>query len=304
MLRLLVCLAFAATPALAQSAVSAHVTLSADDQSRLGVGTAILEAREIAQTAPAIIRVLDPAPLLAIESERVAAEAALRASMAQAKRLASLANEDQSASLQSVEAARAQAAADQSRLDLLSGRLRFEWGARFADLAPAARASLLRDLTAGEAVLLRADAPQHAEGLDGVVRVTSAAGVAKTYSESLGLSGVVDPRMQTIGLFVVAREAGPAGLSPGRVLKGGIETSQKIAGVVIPREAVIRVDGAAWAYVQTGGSTFERREIADPEFVEEGWFVVNGITPGDQLVTAGAGLLLAVERADEAAETD
>jgi len=304
MLRLLVCLALAAMPALAQPAISAPVTLSADDQKRLGVNVAILEAREIAETAPAIIRVLDPAPLLAIEFERVAAEAAARASHAQAQRLASLAKQDQSASLQSVEAARAQAAADQSRLDLLSGRLRFEWGARFADLAPAARASLLRDLTAGEAVLLKADAPQHAEGLDGVVRVTSAAGVVKTYSESLGLSGVVDPRMQTIGLFVVARDAGSAGLSPGRVLKGGVETSQKIAGVVIPREAVIRVDGAAWAYVQTGGSTFERREIADPEFVEDGWFVTTGFTPKDQLVTAGAGSLLAVERADEAAEAD
>ncbi len=302
MKRLIAALLVAATPALAQS--GAPVTLRAADQQKLGVVIAVLDAREIAQTETAFIRVLDPAPLAVLEADRAAAAAAARASQNQLKRALKLAGEDQSASQQSVEAARAQAAADQSRLELLSRRLTFEWGQDIAAMTDPARAMLLSDLVGGGAALLRADAPQRPNGIAGAVILNAEAGQAVTVSETLGFAGAADSRMQTIGLYAVARGEETAALRPGRVFTGGIETNRKTAGVVIPREANVRLDGAAWAYFQTGEETFERRELVGATLIADGWFVAEGAGPGDRLVVKGAGSLLAVERADEAVEAD
>jgi hypothetical protein len=302
MKHLLASILLAATPALAQS--GAPVRLRAADQQKLGVEIAVLGAREIAQTEAAFIRVLDPAPLAALDADRTAAAAAASASHNQLKRALKLAGEDQSASQQSVEAARAQAAADQSRLVLLSRRLTFEWGPEIAAMTDPARAALLTDLVSGDAALLRADAPQRPNGIAGAVVINSDAGRAVTVSETLGFAGAADPRMQTIGLYAVARGEATAGLRPGRVFNGGIETSRKTTGVVIPREASVRLDGAAWAYFQSGEETFERRELGGSTLIADGWFVAEGTKPGDRVVVKGAGSLLAVERADEAVEAD
>jgi len=294
----------ATPPALAQASARTPVSLSAPDQQRLGVVAAALELHETTVTEPAFIRVIDPALFAAIESDRIAATAAANASRAQWNRLRKLAIEDQSASQQSVEAAKAQATADDARASLLARRLTVEWGSTMASMSDTARAELLADLVGGDAALLRADAPGRPDGVEGVIHVKLAPERSIAASRMLGLTGAADGRMQTVGLFGVALGAKAAGLRPGRMFDGAIETNLRLAGVVIPRDAIVRLDGAAWAYFQVGAAAFERREIIDPVLLESGWFVSFGAKPGDRLVTRGAGALLAVERADESAEAN
>ncbi len=66
-------------------------------------------------------------------------------------------------------------------------------------------------------------------------------------------------------------------------------------GVVIPRSAVVRFGGKAWAYVQTDEVRFSRREVALDQATEQGWFTTAGFTVGDRVVVAGAQLLLSEE---------
>ncbi|HKB15103.1 MAG TPA: multidrug transporter, partial [Planctomycetota bacterium] len=66
-------------------------------------------------------------------------------------------------------------------------------------------------------------------------------------------------------------------------------------GVVIPRSAVVRFDGRAWAYVRTAEGKFSRREIALDDPVEKGWFVESPLAPGEEAVVVGAQALLSEE---------
>lgn len=177
------------------------------------------------------------------------------------------------------------------------------WGPAIAHMPPEDRAALIDAAAAGEAAIVRADAPERPDGVVGPVVIEMGAEATLT-AEPLGLAGAADPRMQTLGVLAVVRGEAAAALRPGRVISGAIETSGQVSGVLIPRAAVVRLDGADWAYVRTGAETFERREISDPVPVADGWLVAGGFAPGDAVVDQGAGSLIALERADESAETD
>ena len=66
--------------------------------------------------------------------------------------------------------------------------------------------------------------------------------------------------------------------------------------MIIPREAVVRVEGAGWMYVHNGGGEgFTRIEVALEHPTEAGWFVTKGATAADHVVTTGAQQLLSIE---------
>jgi hypothetical protein len=294
--------AFAAALALlaAPAAAQKTVTLSADDQARLGVASTPLRAESAPRTAPAYIRVLDLAALAKLDSDLAAATAASAASASDAVRTARLAGQDRSASQQALEAARAQAAADAAHVDQLTSELLITWGPALAQMKPEERASLVSAAASGEAAILRADAPERPEGLVGRVLINpgaSSSSDAPVIAEPLGPTGAVDPRMQTLGLLCVVRGEAAALLRPGRVLAGAIELSDRVSGAMLPRSSIVRIDGGDWAYVRTGPETFERRPIAEPLPLPEGWLVASGFAEGDSVVDRGAGSLLAVESA-------
>lgn len=280
------------------------VTMSAADQAKTGVSTETLAAREESEGVAAIVRAIDPAPLAGLDTDLAAASAAVEASRAELVRVKRLAAQDQSASQQAVESAQAKAAADASALTLLRRRLVLDWGKAFADMPARERADLIAAVASGDAALLRADAPDRPVGVVGDLAISGRDGAAPIMADPLGLSGSVDPRMQTIGLFCTVHGAAAAPLRPGRIFDGEIRTEKKISGVVIPRSAIVRLDAADWAYVRTGEEQFERREIVNPRFIKDGWFVAEGFRPGEAVVDKGAGSLVAVERADEATESD
>jgi len=288
---------------LATRAQAAAITVTAADQDRLGITSSQLAEARVQQSTPAYVRVLDPAALAALDADLTAARAASTASTKNAKRLQRLAAEDESASQQAAEAAAAQAVADAAHTSALARRLAVDWAPALEAMSRRDRAELVRQLAARDAVLLRADTPEALDGTQAVLSVGSDSDVARV-AETLGPAGAVDPRMQTFGLLAVLRGGTLDALPPGRVLEGRVSHGAEQSGVVIPRSAIVRLEGADWAYVRTGPESFERRQIAAPTPTTAGWFVATGFASGDDVVVDGAGAVLAIEREDESGEVD
>lgn len=280
-----------------------EITLQQAGQAKLGVETAALATKPMKASAPAFVRVLDPAALASLASDLAAADVAAEASGKERDRLARLAAADASASRQAAEAAAATASADAARASTLQRRLSVEWAPALAAMSADDRTALINDLIAGKAALIRADSLD--ANVVEAINVTVLVGDNDPVTgKAIGRAGAADPRMQTRGVIAVATGAGVEALAPGAAFEGRISGGGDISGVVIPRSAVIRLDGADWAYVRTGDATFERRELSDALRTGEGWFVTQGFSPGEKLVVAGAGSLLGVERTDESAEAD
>ncbi len=66
-------------------------------------------------------------------------------------------------------------------------------------------------------------------------------------------------------------------------------------GAVVPRSAIVRFAGKAWAYVAIAPDRFTRREISLDHPEPDGWAVTGGIRPGESVVVEGAALLLSEE---------
>ena len=118
-------------------------------------------------------------------------------------------------------------------------------------------------------------------------------------ADFLGRAATTDPQVQGAGFIFVVTNA-PAALTPGLALTGFLQLPGEPAnGVIVPNAAVVHSDGRAWIYVQTGDTTFARREISLDHPVAGGWFVTNGVAPGDKVVVTGAQTLLSEERKTE-----
>ena len=289
-------LALAAAIAVNAGAFAAEpLKLDAATQRRLGVATAPLAAAQRHSAIAGFAKVLDPAPLAVLESDIAQAEAAAQASQAEAARLRALHAADATVSQRAVEAAQSQARTDAAKLALLRRRVGLEWGGEIARWPQARRTRLVADLSAGKAALVRIDTPS-GQGQIGLRSVTLTLGAqGQVRAVVLGPARSGDPRLQSPG--VIAQVSGPQAqwLSPGLTAPASVSTGDSANGVLIPRAALLRVQGATYAYVRKGDEAFERRRIDGGEAQPEGLFAAGGFRPGEQVVIAGASALHAAE---------
>jgi hypothetical protein len=115
---------------------------------------------------------------------------------------------------------------------------------------------------------------------------------AQLDAEFIGPALTADP--QTLGrgfLFLVNAKSIPANaaLVTWLSLPGEMEK-----GVIVPREAIVRHEGEAFLYVQTGPETFERKEFELEHPLEKGWFTEE-FKAGAKVVVTGAQQLLSEE---------
>ncbi len=283
------------------------ITLDPATQLRFGVTITALQSATAPNGVTTTARVLDPSPLFQLDSELAAAAATFTASRSEALRTRKLFAEDRTASKRAVEAATAQEQADLQRVNAARRQLALEWGGGLADLPAHKRAELLDELTHGRAALVRVEIPA-----DAPIPLPRSTIEVRGDSESeffggsvLGTLPTVDPRLQTRGVLVELK-GNAAKLPIGKMLSAEVPSSVRTAaatGVVVPRSALLRRDSRVWVYVQTGPTTFERREVRDYRPVLAGWFVPSGFAPGDRVVAAGAAALLGIE-SPAAADTD
>jgi hypothetical protein len=271
------------------------VRLPAETQAKLGLRSQPLKAKASAATISAFVKVLDPGPLAQLDSDIEAADAAAQASAAELARSEALNKDGAAVPTKQVEAARAQARADASKLALLRRRVGLEWGEAFARMSIRQRAQLLAEIASGRAALIRIDTPS-GEGLAGLKSVQLDLGsLGRVRASIIGPARAADPRLLSPGVIATARGPGVRSLSIGLSAPVRLDVAAPTQGVVAPRAALLRSKGKTWVYVRTGGDTFLRKEVEDARSDSAGLFVPAGFKPGEQVVTQGAAALFAAE---------
>ncbi len=289
------CLTMTVSPA--QAAV---VQLSPAAQRQLGVTTQKLSVTHQAAEIDAFAKVLDPEPLVQLDSDLATAEAAAVASRAEARRSQALHAADGGVAAKDMEAAVSQARQDALKVTMLRKRLGLEWGPGVARMSTTARERLVRSVVAGQTALVHVDTHNN-QGQAGARFVKVDIGDDSVRGPVLGPARAAEPRLQSSGLIVEVSGPKAILLSVGLTNSAHIESSSPQTGYVAPLAAIIRYRGLDWVYVRAGAQTFERRMLEDPVPASDGFFVTKGLAAGDQVVTEGASALFMAEQSGSGA---
>ena len=285
------------------SGAHAQLSLSPKQIEAAGIETANPVERRVPRTYSAIGHVLDSAGLVSTLTELQAAELIADASRNELRRAEQLHASEGNVAQKTVEANRAQAAADSGRAAVLQTQLQTVWGPALGKLNAVERQRLVSELTAHRIVLLTAE-PQVALAADAAVgraEVNSLAGHERWQAIVMGAM----PNGQTPALasaYLMRMPAGTlvAGMS---VLVELQDTVSSIAGVEVPRSAVIRWQGGDWLYRVDADGKFARLPVHPLAWTANGCLVDKHELATDQrVVVAGATVLLAAETTAGAAE--
>jgi hypothetical protein len=271
------------------------IKLDVETQKLMGLLTATLSPAELNPEIKGYGRVLDTASLGSLVADLTAATAASQASQAELERLKTLASQN-NASARALQAAEAAAARDAAQTEAVRLRLVGSWGNAIATRQNLG--AFVRSLSSLESVLVHLNVSPGqppTEPPKAARIVTIADETRPLQGQFLSAAPVVDPQMQGQGfLFLISPN--PARLAPGAAVTGFLEVpGEKHAGVAVPRTAIVRFNGTAWVYSQTGDETFERTEVKLERPLQDGWFVREGLKPQAKVVTAGAQQLLSEE---------
>jgi hypothetical protein len=273
---------------------NAVISMSDDAQGDLGILVKSLAAFQMSPEQKGYGRVLDPAPLVALVTELASAQAAYTASSGEVARLKTLEGQG-NASARALQTAEAAASRDWAAIQSARGRLTLSWGKVVADQndLPA----FIHDLSSLEAALVRIDLPvgETLKEPPAGARIANLSG-ASAEAALLERASSVDPQMQGQG-FLFLLKPNSLRLTSGEAVVGYLKLpGDPLAGVIIPREAVVRVEGAGWVYVlNSAGDAFTRGGVALDRPTEAGWFVTKGLSAGQYVVVTGAQQLLSIE---------
>jgi hypothetical protein len=270
------------------------IAISDDIRKDIGLQLAISAAAQFNPEVKGYGHVEDTAALAALVADLASDRAAYAASSNELVRLQTLESQG-NASARALQTAEAAATHDQLALQSARDRLLLSFTPAVADRddLPA----FVQSLVARNTALVRIDLPAGevppASPLG--ARVTSLSGDSAD-ADFLGAASGTDPQTQGRGFFFLVNSNVP-GLSPGEAVTGYLKLpGDPLPGVLIPRDAIIRAGGASWVYVQNpDGKSFTRKTVALDHPAEGGWFVTNGVSPGDSLVVVGAQTLLSEE---------
>jgi len=272
----------------------ADVELEAQQRESLGIRTEPARAIEAPRSWLASAQVLESAPLVTALGELRSAETAAAASRAEAERSEQLYRDDTNIARKTLDAARAQAIADEARWNSARAALLGAWGRAIAALSGAQRAKLIDDLLMGRASLVRAE---HLQPLPpgssiGVVRVAVLDSHVEMNADWLGtLPQTINPTLAGSSLLRV-----PASLSVGQILEVTMtEKHASVRGMSVPAAAVIRWRGAEWVYEEGPQNHFVRAEVRSGARVQGRALIAGEVKTPPNVVTVGARSLLGAE---------
>ena len=193
------------------------------------------------------------------------------------------------------ETAERQAAADRAALELAKQRL----SATFGQTPPWKNADNSPELSAlanGQTKLVRVTFPLGSidDTLPKSVRMTHIDTVhaGKSWQSSSVWRAPADSSVPGRSFFAILKDSAA---SEGDHLMSWAPVGAAEPGVLVPAAAALISAGKFWCYVETKPGTFVRTEFDPGRPVAEGYFVKEGISAGDKIVTAAAGQLLARE---------
>jgi hypothetical protein len=284
-----------------ESGPALGVALDEQERAKLGVELGEVRPATFQPTVDGPARVVDAEIVVAAMAELGKATAEARTSDVALKRARDLYRADKTVSAETLEAAERQAAADEAQLAVARAHASLAFGAA-PWLDAERRDTLLAALSRGETLLVSASFPS---GLP-AARPTALAlrrvgGGEERWTTAEAWIGPSDPSVP--GPAVLALLAAPAGLTYGERLIASVATGASLAGSAVPASAVVLAGGEAWCYVQESDEALARRRVDTSRPLPEGYFQDSGFKPGERVVVAGAGLLLARETGG-AAEAD
>lgn len=266
--------------------------VDAATQARLGLGLTELRAAQAPVELAATAEVLDPSALAKSADDIAALQATADASNAEARRVQALFAADGNMSRKAVEAARAQAAVDQAKLQQARTQLRMDWGSAIAALDARTLHARAESLLDGRTAWLKA------EPLTLPAAGFQAAGA--TLRSSDVTARVLGPLPRSTSGLAGGwlLEAPGTDLTPGMTLPVRMRgAAAGTAGVLLPRSAVVRWNGVAWAYIATDATHFERRAVNALAITADGWVVGAPFKAGEKAVARGAEMLIALDAA-------
>ena len=266
------------------------VKLSHEMQTNAGLQTALPVSAEVKPEIKGYGRVLDPVPLVTTLFDIDTAQNALTNSSKEHARIKALFAQGQNASLQALEVAEAAMKRDQLLLEAARARALTTLGRSIAERndLPA----LVKSLASLNAALVRIDLlpGQSWEPAAGARVAPLTASEKLSEAEFVGVAPSADAQTQGLAFLFLVRTNVPA---PGTAMVGHLPSSGAAEkGWLIPRGAVIRYEGAAWIYEQTGDEMFERLLVTLEQPLADGWLATGDVSGTNRLVVAGAQALL------------
>jgi hypothetical protein len=286
------------------------VALEDEDRDRAGVETAILEAVQYRPEILAKGLVVDIQPLLAHRGTCLSAindvemaRTRLGVARREYQRLSDLNAQGGSIATKRVQEAEAQVriervavAGAETRRDTLIDEARQGWGPEVAGWLLEDDPTTLQGLIMGEQVLVQLVMPVGTTMPPNVtdVSVSAARGDDRERPATyVSPAPYTDPMIQGESHFFRADSSGlRAGMQT--VLRIPIEASPR-TGVIVPDAAVVWALGQSWAYLALDEEHFARIAVATDIERPDGWFVSDGIAPGETIVVTGAQTLYAEE---------
>ena len=270
------------------------VALKEEERDKLGVELGNVAAATFQPTLDGAARIIDAQAVVVAMADLDKATAEARTSDVALKRARDLYRADKTVSAETLEAAERQAAGDQAQLAVARAHASLEFGAA-PWLAADRREPLLAALARGDMLVVSASFPS------GLPAVRPANLALRRIGTQIGefwittdiWTGPSDPSVP--GPTLLALLSTPTGLSYGERLIASVATGPEVSGSVVPASAVVLAGGEAWCYVAESEDVLARRRVDLGRPVPQGYFQMSGFAPGEHVVVAGAGLLLARE---------
>ena len=184
-------------------------------------------------------------------------------------------------------------------LDTAKAQLVTAWGGVIAGRSDLA--DFVQSLSKLDTVLVRLDLPS-GEALretPGDARLIVPGQTQPVQAGYVDRAPSADPQSQGDGFLFIATNHSTR-LAPGLSLTGFISlAAEPLQGLIVPDNAVVRLEERTWVYTRIGSTNFARCEITADNPVAAGLFVTNGVAPGDRVVVTGAQTLLSEERKNE-----
>jgi len=272
-----------------------QIRLDAATCQRIGLRALPLVGAQLRDAVHGFGHLLDPAALAAPVYDYDATRAAFEVADSEYRRVQALHRGNVNASERDLEAARV--AFERERAALASARARIAavWGIQVAQREDLR--ALVDSLVARETAVARVDLPlgttlsgQPMAGRLVAVANVNAAAIDATV---LGEAADANPTIQGRGfLLLVERPPWPPGTAVDAWLTLPAEPR---TGVVVPDSAVLQHGGSSMVYVQVDDGVFSGRAVRLEQRTKDGWFVIDGLAPGDSVVVSGAQQLLSTE---------
>lgn len=282
------------------------VVITAQNQALSGIQTSVLIQEDHHAEFEALGKVVNIQPLLVLKERYLTVKAELNGARALSKQAGQSYKRQQAlykhgvAAKRSMQEHEAQGLANQALVETAKAKLmaianetRLNWGSTLAEWALADSEAKLIAIISGQQQLVQVTLPVTKYLAENVTTIAiEPAGVrSKARPASLiSISTLTDSTLQGTSYFFSSKADG---LTIGMKVSAWIpEPESQQSGVIVPESALVWYMDQVYVYVKIDKNSFNRRLIKNFSATADGYFVPNGLSGGDEIVTTGGQLLL------------